>query len=237
MTQQQETPRRRRLSEDAVETPPAAWPERGDILGRRTRLTPVMAGHAEALFELSHGDETKRRLWAYLPYGPFADAEAFTAWVELRAASEDPLFYAVLDKDSGRPEGMTSYLNIVPGNASIEIGHIWFVPEIQRSPKTTDALYAMLRHAFDDLGYRRLEWKCNAANAKSRSAARRLGFGYEGVFFRHMIVKGRNRDTAWYSLLAEEWPRVRDNFEAWLAPENFDSEGRQKRSLTELNRF
>ena len=106
---------------------------------------------------------------------------------------------------------------------------------MQRSPKSTDALYAMMRLAMDDLGYRRLEWKCNAANAKSRAAARRLGFGYEGVFYRHMIVKGCNRDTAWYSLLDEEWPRVRANFEAWLAPENFDGEGRQKTSLSELN--
>lgn len=231
----EEKPRPRRLSEDPVETPPAGTPARAAIEGGYTRLEPLDPAHGESLFALSHGDAEKARIWAYLPYGPFDDRAAFSAWLEARAASKDPLFFAVLDRTTGRPEGVASYLNIVPANASIEIGHIWFAPVMQRSPKSTDALYAMMRHAMDDLGYRRLEWKCNAANAKSRAAARRLGFGYEGVFFRHMIVMGRNRDTAWYSLLDEEWPRVRANFEAWLAPENFDNAGRQKTSLSELN--
>ncbi len=237
MSDQREQPRARRLHQDPVSSTAARTPDGAVLEGRHARLVPVKASHAETLYRLSHGDETALQLWDYLPYGPFTREEDFADWLAARSASKDPLFYTILDRNSGRAEGMASYLNIVPGNASIEIGHIWFVPAIQRSPKTTDALYQMMRHAFDDLGYRRLEWKCNAANAKSRAAARRLGFGFEGVFHRHMIVKGRNRDTAWYSLLAEEWPGVRANFEAWLAPGNFDTDGRQKSSLAELNRF
>lgn len=237
MNDHAETPRPRHLHREAVESAAARRPARAAIDGLYVRLMPVATEHAETLFALSHGDAEKARIWDYMPYGPFDDLAAFTAWIEGCATSEDPLFFAVLDRATGRPEGMATYLNIVPANASIEIGHIWFSPVLQRSPKSTDALYRMIRHAFEELGYRRVEWKCNALNAKSRAAARRLGFGYEGVFFRHMIVKGRNRDTAWYSLLAEEWPRVRDNFEAWLAEGNFDAEGRQKTSLSALNAF
>lgn len=233
--QDEERPRPRHLSQDPVDGAPAQRPARAEIAGRYTRLVPITAEQAETLYDLSHGQAAGPELWAYLPYGPFTDAAAFAAWVAERAASDDPLFFAVLDGESGRPEGMASYLNIAPATGSIEIGHIWFSPVMQRSPKSTDALYAMIRHAFDALGYRRVEWKCNALNAKSRAAARRLGFGYEGIFYRHMIVKGRNRDTAWYSLLAEEWPRIASNFEAWLAPENFDAEGRQKTALSELD--
>ncbi len=146
------------------------------------------------------------------------------------------MFFAVRDEGSGRAGGVASYLNIHPQPGTIEIGHIWFGPALQRTPAATEALYLLLHHAFDDLGYRRLEWKCNALNAASRRAAVRLGFAFEGTFYQHQIVKGRNRDTTWFSILDGEWPPIRANFEAWLAPENFDEAGGQRASLGDLNR-
>jgi RimJ/RimL family protein N-acetyltransferase len=131
---------------------------------------------------------------------------------------------------------MVSFLNIHPANASLEIGHIWFAPFLQNTRQSTEALFLLMQHTLDVLGYRRLEWKCNAQNAASRSAAARLGFGYEGIFYQHMVVKGRNRDTAWFSLLDSEWPAVRANFATWLADENFDQHGVAKQSLGALNR-
>jgi RimJ/RimL family protein N-acetyltransferase len=139
-----------------------------------------------------------------------------------------------VDAATGWASGVVSYLRIEPDHGSIEIGHIWFAPALQRTPQATEAIHLLARHAFDDLGYRRLEWKCDAANARSRAAAERFGFTYEGTFRQHMIVKDRNRDTAWFSLLDREWPAARAAFEAWLAPQNFDAEGRQRRRLAEL---
>jgi RimJ/RimL family protein N-acetyltransferase len=156
------------------------------------------------------------------------------AWLTSCAASADPLFLAVIDRASGRAAGVVSYLRIEPEHGVIEIGHIWFGHALQRTPAATETIHLLARHAFDDLGNRRLEWKCDAANARSRRAAERFGFTFEGVFRQHMIIKGRNRDTAWYALLDSEWPAARDAFEAWLAPENFDADGRQRRSLAEL---
>jgi RimJ/RimL family protein N-acetyltransferase len=150
------------------------------------------------------------------------------------AASEDPLFYAVIDLRDGRAGGVASYLRITPEHGVIEIGHIWFGRTLQRTRAATEAIYLLARHAFDDLGYRRLEWKCNAANAASRRAAERFGFTFEGIFRQHQIVKRQNRDTAWYAMLDHEWPPIRAAFEAWLHGANFDAGGRQRRRLSEI---
>ena len=152
----------------------------------------------------------------------------------VRHVSNDPLFFAIREKLSGKAYGMASYLNVRPSDGVLEMGHIWFSPTLQRSRPATEALFLLMRSAFDELGYRRVEWKCNALNGPSRRAAPRLGFRFEGVFYRHMIVKGRNRDTAWYSIIDEEWPRVRDGIERWLAADNFDEHGRQRRPMREM---
>ena len=215
--------------------PSGRRPERAPLVGAEVRLEPVyVAAHAESLYRLSHGGPEDAALWTYLPYGPFADQGAFEGWLAERAASTDPLFFAVINRQSGQASGMASYLNIVPAMGCIEIGHIWFAPRLQRTRAATEAIFLMMRHAFDDLGYRRLEWKCNALNQASMRAARRFGFTYEGIFRQHMVVKGRNRDTAWFSLLDREWPAVRAAFERWLAPDNFDAAGRQRASLGAL---
>jgi RimJ/RimL family protein N-acetyltransferase len=170
----------------------------------------------------------------YLGYGPWpGDRAGFDAHLTKQEASADPRFYAVVLAD-GTAVGVVSYLRMEPAHGVIEIGHIWFGPALQRTPAATELVYLLARHAFDDLGHRRLEWKCDAANARSQAAARRFGFTYEGTFRQHMIVKGRNRDTAWFSILDTEWPAVRGAFEAWLAPENFDEEGRQRETLADL---
>jgi RimJ/RimL family protein N-acetyltransferase len=153
---------------------------------------------------------------------------------EERAASADPLFFAIVDLESQRARGMASFMRIVPEHGVIEIGHIWFAPVMQRTREATEAIYVVARHAFDDLGNRRLEWKCNALNDASRRAALRFGFTYEGVFRQHLVVKGRNRDSAWYSMLDGEWPRARAAFETWLRADNFDAHGRQLRSLADI---
>jgi RimJ/RimL family protein N-acetyltransferase len=215
--------------------PSGRGPERAPLAGAYARLEPVdVAAHGESLHRPSHAQAEDAVLWTYLPYGPFADQGAFESWLAERARSEDPLFFALVERASGRASGMASYLNIVPAMGSIEIGHIWFAPPLQRTRAATEAIFLMMRHVFEDLGYRRLEWKCNALNEASKRAAHRFGFTYEGTFRQHMVVKGRNRDSAWFSLLDREWPAVRAAFERWLAPENFDAAGRQRTSLKAL---
>jgi RimJ/RimL family protein N-acetyltransferase len=152
-------------------------------------------------------------------------------WAE---TSTDPLYFTLVPTEDERPRGVASYMRITPELGVIEIGHIWFGVPLQRTTAATEAIYLLMRHVFDDLGYRRVEWKCNALNAPSRRAAERFGFTFEGVFRKHMVVKGRNRDTAWYAITDEEWPAIRRGFEEWLAAENKDREGRQKRSLVDL---
>jgi RimJ/RimL family protein N-acetyltransferase len=215
--------------------PSGRVPERRALHGGAVRLEPVgVAAHGASLYRLSHARPEDEALWTYLPYGPFPDQGAFETWLAERAGSEDPLFFAVVEHGSGAAAGMASYLNIVPANGCIEIGHIWFAPPLQRTRAATEAIFLMMRHAFDDLGYRRLEWKCNALNEASKRAARRFGFTYEGTFRQHMVLKGRNRDTAWFSLLDREWPAACAAFERWLAPANFDPAGRQRTSLSAL---
>ncbi len=214
---------------------PARAPEHGTLEGARVRLEPLDPDRqAGELFAAAQGPGADPGLWRYLPYGPFADAAALRDWLAEHAASRDPLFLAVIDQGTGRAGGVVSYLRTDTTHGTIEIGHIWFGAGLQRTPHATEVIYLLARHAFDDLGHRRLEWKCNAANDRSCRAAERFGFTFEGVFRNHMVVKGRNRDTAWFSLLDREWPAARAAFEEWLAPENFDAGGRQRRALAEI---
>jgi len=190
--------------------------------------------HAAALYEASHG-AAREDLWRYLFDGPYPNLGAFEARLRQMAATRDPLFLTILENSSGQPVGYASYMRIEPAHRCIEVGSILFTPALQRTPGATEAMYLMARHVFNDLGYRRYEWKCNALNEPSRRAALRLGFTFEGIFRQHMIVKGRNRDTAWYSMLDSEWPARKASFERWLAPENFDAQGRQRQSLSSMN--
>jgi RimJ/RimL family protein N-acetyltransferase len=211
----------------------AARPPRGVVLeGELVRLERVdVLRHGDDLYAAQAGAP---QIWEYLPHGPFDGPAEFREWLVARAADSDPMFYAIVDRSSGRALGMASYLRITPEHGVIEVGYIWYSPALQRTRQATEAMYLMARHVFDDLGYRRYEWKCNALNEPSRRAAVRLGFTYEGIFRQHMVVKDRNRDTAWYSMLDGEWPAAREAFEAWLRPDNFDDDGRQVRSLAEL---
>ncbi len=217
---------------------PRPRPKRALLPGTRVRLELLDAErHGPALYALGHdGSAEARRSWEYLPYGPFASESEHRSWLQTQAASRDPLFFAVVEPRTDRAVGVATLLSIVPAHGSIEIGHIWLSPVLQRTPAATEGLALLLRYALDDLGYRRMEWKCNAANAASRQAAIRLGFRFEGVFYNHMVVKGRNRDTAWFSILDDEWPRLREAYAAWLAPENFDADGTQRRRLSDLTR-
>jgi RimJ/RimL family protein N-acetyltransferase len=210
--------------------PATGRPGRAPLTGGRVRLEPVSRErHGADLFAAAQGDPA---LWNYLPYGPFAGEAEMGEHLDRQAASEDPLFLAVIV--DGRAVGVMSYMRMEPQHGCIEIGHIWFGAPLQRTAAATEAIYLLAREAFDGLGNRRFEWKCNAANDRSRRAAERFGFTFEGVFRQHMIVKGRNRDTAWYALLDDEWPAAAEAFEAWLAPANFDADGRQRESLQAL---
>jgi RimJ/RimL family protein N-acetyltransferase len=215
--------------------PSGRAPERAPMVGAYARLEPVEVGaHGASLHRLSHSRPENAALWTYLAYGPFPDQAAFERWLEERSSSRDPLFFAIVVQAAGHAAGMASYLNIAPTHGCMEIGHIWFAPPLQRTTAATEAIYLMCRHVFHGLGYRRLEWKCDALNAASRRAALRFGFTYEGTFRQHMIVKGRNRDTAWFSMLDREWPAIRGVFERWLAADNFDGVGRQRTALSAL---
>jgi RimJ/RimL family protein N-acetyltransferase len=210
-------------------------PIRGAALhGERVDLMPVDPdAYLEPLWEVSHNPQDPD-LWQYLFYGPFRDREAFHAYLNRIANSPDEIFYAIVDKASGEPAGIASYLRIVPEHGCIEIGHIWFGVTLQRSPAATEAIAILAGHVFDDLGYRRLEWKCDAKNTRSRRAAIRFGFSFEGIFRQHLVVKRRNRDTAWYGLTDRDWPRTKRAFALWLEASNFDCGGHQKRRLSTI---
>jgi RimJ/RimL family protein N-acetyltransferase len=192
------------------------------------------AQDAEPLYQASHAPTGDPRIWTYLYDGPYPDLESFRRALEEQATRRDPLFFTVTGVPEGDPRGIVSYLSIVPEHGSIEIGNIWFSPALQRTRAATEAIFLLARHAFDELGYRRLEWKCNALNQPSRRAAERFSFSFEGVFLNHRVVKGRNRDTAWFAITEERWPHVREGFERWLSPENFDATGQQRSRLGEL---
>ncbi|MCY4313498.1 MAG: GNAT family protein [Gammaproteobacteria bacterium] len=210
-------------------------PQKTVLSGQYSRLEPLnIDRHAKQLHE-AYSKDQENRIWVYLPYGPFDDFHSFKEWLECGCLSDDPQYYAVINLASGQAEGVATYLRIKPDAGSIEVGHINYSPALQGTPAATEAMYLMMRNAFD-LGYRRYEWKCNALNGKSCRAAIRLGFQYEGTFRQMMVVKGRNRDTAWYSMLDHEWPKIKQAFAAWLSPENFDESGQQHTSLSELMR-
>lgn len=192
---------------------------------RLERLDP--ARHGDQLFAALEGTGADPKLWDYLPYGPFPERTAFDAWLNNHAAASDPYFFSVVDRASGQVQGLLSLMSIVPAQGRIEIGHVTFGAPMQRSPKSTEAVFLLAKYSFE-LGYRRLEWKCNNSNARSRYAAERLGFSFEGVFRQHMVVKGHNRDTAWYSILDGEWPAIAAGFEQWLADENQTPDGQVK---------
>ena len=212
---------------------PARLPAREIIEGRFCRLEPLDPERHAASLYAANGSDAEGMNWTYLPYGPFDTPDSYRAWMEQNCCGNDPLFYAVVDQTRNSAVGVASYLRIDPGNGSIEVGHINYSPLLQRTPAATEAMYLMMKQAFE-LGYRRYEWKCNALNAPSRIAARRLGFSFEGVFRQAAVVKGRNRDTAWYALIDKDWPALRDAFLRWLDPSNFDTHGQQRTQLSVL---
>lgn len=220
---------------------PPSGPDTECLEGRFCRLEPLDAKrHAEALWQAwqapdpeIENDTEGRARWTYLGGRPFEDEAGCRAWLADMGAERDLLCYAVVDPVDGQAAGMAAYLNIVPADGRIEIGHLSFSPRMARTPMSSEALMVMMAHAFDQ-GYRRLEWKCDALNAPSRRAAERLGFRFEGVFRQHRVVAGRNRDTAWFSILDDEWPAIRECHRRWLAPGNFDAAGRQHRSLSSM---
>jgi RimJ/RimL family protein N-acetyltransferase len=206
-------------------------PERKVLEGRYVRLEPLdPARHGDGLCEASSvADAADRFRW--LPDYPPESREAFQPWLDKAASSEDPLFFAVIDKASGKVAGRQTLMRIDAANGSIEIGNIYWGPLVSRKPAATEAHFLFVQYAFDELGYRRFEWKCNNRNEPSKRAALRFGYQFEGVFRQHYVVKGENRDTAWYSIIDKEWPALRHAYEAWLDPANFDAAGNQKQRL------
>ena len=211
---------------------PPHRPPRDPMVGRFCRVEPLDPNrHATDLYDANALD-TEGRIWTYLPYGPFATLENYLGWMNDYCRGSDPLFHAIVDI-TGKAVGVASYLRITPASGSIEVGHINYSPLLQRTPAATEAMYLMMKRAFE-LGYRRYEWKCDALNAKSRAAAQRLGLSFEGVFRQATVYKGRNRDTAWYAAIDREWPALEDAFLRWLDPTNFDERGKYRIRLTDL---
>ncbi len=211
---------------------PRPRPPHAVLTGQHGRLAPIREAHAPDLFAAFAEDDGGRG-WTYLPIAPWATADEAASWCRQAQGSADPQFYAVEDR-AGTACGFCSLLRITPETGVIEVGYIHFAPRLQRTRLATEVMAMLMRHVFDDLGYRRYEWKCDALNAPSRAAAARLGFTYEGTFRQATITKGRNRDTAWFSILDGEWPALRSAFDTWLAPSNFDAAHRQKTALSAL---
>lgn len=224
----------RPVNRDAVTAmPPGLVPARATLSGALVKLEPLNAArHGAALYRAGHGSEEALESWEFLPWGPFPSEASLCDQLRKFSADLSLVFYAICDVRTGEAIGKATYLDIQPGAGVIEIGGIWFAPAYQRTRAATEAIFLMLSYALDDLGYRRMQWRCNALNTKSRQAATRLGFRFEGIWFNHMIVKGQNRDTAWYSILDTEWPVIRTAIETWLDPANFDEAGIQRKSLS-----
>jgi RimJ/RimL family protein N-acetyltransferase len=214
-----------------IDATPRPLPARIPIRGRYAVLEPLHVRHAQDHWHVAHGAEES---WAYLGQGPFDSLAAMTRYIGDFASAHDPMVWAVRPVTTGAVSGWLALMDIQPKNAAIELGNIWFSPAMQRTRAATEAMYLLLRLAADDLGYRRLVWKCNALNEPSKRAAARLGFTYEGTHRAHMVVKGRQRDTAWFSMIEDEWPPARRALEAWLAPENFAQDGTAIQSLADL---
>ncbi|MBD1587145.1 GNAT family N-acetyltransferase [Pseudomonas typographi] len=210
---------------------PRPQPGAVTLAGRTCRLEPLNAAqHADALYA-AYSQAADGRDWTYLFVGPFDSAEHYRHYAEAAEQSTDPRHYAVIEQVSGRAVGTLSLMRIDPGHGVIEVGNVTFSPQLKQSVLSTEAQYLLMAYAFDTLGYRRYEWKCDSLNAPSRKAALRLGFSFEGIFRQAVVYKGRSRDTAWYSIIDREWPALKAGFQAWLAPENFDEQGRQRQSL------
>jgi len=218
-----------------VDWTPARRPAQIALSGAHVLLRPLQPeSDAEPLFALTHAPHGDESIWTYLPDGPYRSAGEMRRMLAHAAASEDPLFCALVSSDGQRPLGMAAYLRITPEFGVIEIGHIWLSAPLKRTTAATEAIFLLLREAFDRMGYRRVEWKCDALNAASRSAAERFGFTFEGIFRKHMLVKGRSRDTAWYAIVDDDWAATRSGFQAWLADQNFDRAGVQRQRLSAL---
>jgi RimJ/RimL family protein N-acetyltransferase len=213
---------------------PCLPPDLKSVTGRYVRIDPVrIPGDNDALFSAFRGPENEG-LWTYMPFGPFSNADELGAAIKTANEQLNWQTHVLRDAQTSETLGMASYMRIRPDAGSVEIGAITFSKKLQKTPAVTEAMYLMARHIFDKLGYRRYEWKCNNENEASKRAALRLGFTFEGVFRQDMIVKGKNRDTAWYSMLDSEWPAVKAAMEVWLAPENFDAAGRQRQRLQDI---
>jgi len=211
----------------------ASKPPLTPIDGRLCRLEPTRMDHAADLFS-AYSEDNENYNWTYLPYGPFDSENALRSWMEVACFGADPLFHTVIDKASGKAVGVATYLRIEPAAGVIEVGHINFSPLMQRTAMATEAMFLMMRRVFKELGYRRYEWKCDNLNAPSKRAAERLGFRFEGIFRQATLYKNRNRDTAWYAIIDQEWPALEQAFNAWLDVDNFDESGQQKARLGEL---
>jgi RimJ/RimL family protein N-acetyltransferase len=209
-------------------------PPRSPMQGRFCRVEPIDLERHTADLHAANLQDAAGANWTYLAYGPFERLEDYRDWVATTCLGDDPMFHAVIDLATGRAVGVASYLRIDERAGVIEVGHINYAPPLQRTPASTEAMYLMMRRVFDELGYRRYEWKCDALNAPSRAAAQRLGFRFEGIFRQATVYKGRNRDTAWFSVIDSEWPGLKAAFERWLRAENFDGAGRQRESLASL---
>jgi RimJ/RimL family protein N-acetyltransferase len=209
-------------------------PPRQAIGGRYCRVEPLdPERHAAELHEANLADQAGR-IWTYLPYGPFTNLEDYGGWIAKSCLADDPLFHAIVDARDGRAAGVASLMRIDPANGVIEVGHINYAPRLQRTAAATEAMFLLMGRVFDELGYRRYEWKCDALNGPSRAAALRLGFVFEGIFRQAIVYRQRNRDTAWYSITDKEWPTLKAAFQRWLEPANFDAAGRQRESLSAL---
>ncbi len=216
---------------------PSKHPERIELSGRFCRLVPLDAAlHGPDLYK-AVAQPTEDHLWTYMFSGPFSTYDDFAGWLAPLAVSQDPLFYTILDAKTGVPVGMASYLRITPAFGSIEVGNIMYAPHLQKTSAATEVMSLMMAYAFDSLGYRRYEWKCDHLNAGSRRAADRLGFAFEGIFRQALVYKGRNRDTAWYAITDQDWPRLRAAYKRWLDPDNFTTDGAQKQSLSHFVYF
>lgn len=211
---------------------PRAWPERRVFKGHAISMVPADMSQAQGLFEAFSRD-TQGAIWTYLPYGPFLRLADFQAWMEETLFHTDPQFYAFVCPTTHQALGLAALMRLNPEHGVVEIGHINLSPALQKTIAATQGLYLLMHHCMDELGYRRFEWKCNALNAASRRAAERYGFTFEGIFRQSNVFKGRNRDTAWYAFLDSDWPQIKQGFETWLQPSNFDRAGRQRKTLSQ----